>query len=107
MNKKNVEFGLTFRKERVKGQFCDVTITFYNDDMSTKIIYRYKFFKKYSLSEAEDMFWKYDERYSHFSLMLYKSSLNNCLLNVKMEKTFGCLKNKHYLWDVIKKAKEI
>lgn len=56
LNKKNVEFGLTFRKERVKGQFCDVTITFYNDDMSTKIIYRYKFFKKYSLSEAEDMF---------------------------------------------------
>lgn len=55
-NKKNIKFGLTFRKERVKGQFCDVTITFHNDDMSTKIIYRYKFFKKYSLSEAEDMF---------------------------------------------------
>lgn len=53
---KNVEFLLTFRKERVKGQFCDVTITFHNDDMSTKIIYRYNFFKKYSLSEVEDMF---------------------------------------------------
>lgn len=52
---KNVEFLLTFRNEKVKGRFLDVTITFYNDDMSTKIIYRYNFFKKYSLSEAEDI----------------------------------------------------
>lgn len=53
LNNKNVEFGLTFRKERVKGQFCDVTLTFYNDDMSTKIIYRYNIFKEHSLIEAK------------------------------------------------------
>ena len=55
-SKKNLELSVVFRKEKVKGQFTDVTITFYNNDMSTKIIYRYNFFKKYSLSEAEDMF---------------------------------------------------
>ena len=54
--KKNVEFLLTFRNEKAKGRFLDVTITFYNDDASTKIIYGYSFFKKYSLREAEDMF---------------------------------------------------
>ena len=53
LNNNNVEFGLTFRKERVKGQFCDVTLTFYNDDMSTKIIYRYNIFKEHSLIEAK------------------------------------------------------
>ena len=52
---KNLELSVVFRKERDKGQFCDVTITFHNDDMSTKIIYRYNLFKKYSLSEAEDI----------------------------------------------------
>lgn len=53
---KSIELSVVFRKEKVKGQFTDVTIIFYNDDASTKIIYRYNFFKKYSLSEAEDMF---------------------------------------------------
>ena len=52
---KSIELSVVFRKEKVKGQFTDVTITFYNNDMSTKIIYRYNFFKKYSLSEAEDI----------------------------------------------------
>ena len=53
---KNLELSVVFRKERAKGQFTDVAIIYYNDDISTKIIYRYQFFKKYSLSEAEDMF---------------------------------------------------
>ena len=52
-SKKNVEFLLTFRNENVKGRFLDVTITFYNDDMSTKIMYGYAIFKKHSLIEAK------------------------------------------------------
>lgn len=52
-SKKNVEFLLTFRNEKVKGRFLDVTITFCNDDMSTKIIYGYAIFKKHSLIEAK------------------------------------------------------
>jgi hypothetical protein len=52
-SKKNVEFLLTFRNEKVKGRFLDVTITFYNDDISTKIIYGYAIFKEHSLTEAK------------------------------------------------------
>lgn len=53
---KNVEFLLTFRNEKVKGRFLDVTITFYNDDMPTKIkygYYGYAIFKEHSLTEAK------------------------------------------------------
>lgn len=50
---KNVEFLLTFRNEKVKGRFLDVTITFHNDDMSTKIMYGYAIFKEHSLTEAK------------------------------------------------------
>ena len=53
LNNKNVEFGLTFRNEKVKGRFLDATITFHNDDMSTKIMYGYAIFKKHSLIEAK------------------------------------------------------
>lgn len=52
-SKKNVEFLLTFRNEKVKGRFLDVTITFYNDDMPTKIKYGYAIFKEHSLIEAK------------------------------------------------------
>ena len=55
-NKKNVEFLLTFRNEKVKGRFLDVTITFYNDDVPTKIMYKYygyAIFKEHSLTEAK------------------------------------------------------
>lgn len=53
---KNVEFLLTFRNEKVKGRFLDVTITFYNDDVPTKIMYKYygyAIFKEHSLTEAK------------------------------------------------------
>lgn len=50
---KNVEFLLTFRNEKVKGRFLDVTITFHNDDMSTWIKYGYAIFKEHSLTEAK------------------------------------------------------
>lgn len=55
-NKKNVKFLLTFRNEKVKGHFLDVTITFYNDDVPTKIkygYYGYAIFKEHSLIEAK------------------------------------------------------
>jgi len=50
---KNVEFLLTFRNEKVKGRFLDVTLTFYNADNSTKIKYGCCIFKTHSLSEAK------------------------------------------------------
>ena len=50
---KNVEFLLTFRNEKLKGRFLDVTITFYNADISTKIMYGYCIFKTHSLIEAK------------------------------------------------------
>lgn len=50
---KNVEFLLTFRNEKAKGRFLDVTITFYNDDVPTRIKYGCCIFKTHSLIEAK------------------------------------------------------
>lgn len=51
-NNENMNMWLTYRNEKIKGHFYDVTLFFYNDN--TTIEYRYNFLKAYSLDEAKN-----------------------------------------------------
>lgn len=51
-NNENANMCLSYRNEKDKGYFFDISLFFYNDN--TTIVYKYRFYKADSLSEAKN-----------------------------------------------------